>query len=238
MLKFIVRCDNTDYNFMRQKYLPKDKLQFMFDSSRKRMSTVCELEDHETTEHNYPKRLHIKGASEIILGTCSHYLDSEGNKQVLDDQMSQQLENIIKTYAKEALRTIAFAYKDLEENEGGPKHEEIEEGSKIYKIEEGGHTLISIAGIKDIIREEVPGAVRSCNEAGVRVRMVTGDNKITAIAIAKECGILKDNEEEEECVCMEGPEFNTFVGSLVSKETGEPILVMGKNAKDETIGNL
>jgi magnesium-transporting ATPase (P-type) len=84
----------------------------------------------------------------------------------------------------------------------------------------------------------VPDAVKSCNEAGVRVRMVTGDNKITAIAIAKECGILQEGEEYEECVCMEGPEFNEFVGSLVSKETKERILVMGKNTQDETIGNL
>jgi len=91
-------------------------------------------------------------------------------------------------------------------------------------------TLICIAGIKDIIREEVPDAVMLCNEAGVRVRMVTGDNKTTAIAIAKEGGILQEGEEEEECVCMEGPEFNEYVGSLVSKETKERILVMGKNA--------
>jgi Ca2+ transporting ATPase len=69
--------------------------------------------------------------------------------------------------------------------------------------------------------------------------MVTGDNKITAIAIAKECGIINDvGEENEECVCMEGPEFNEFVGSLVSKKTKERILVMGKEVKDETIGNV
>jgi magnesium-transporting ATPase (P-type) len=53
------------------------------------------------------------------------------------------------------------------------------------------------------------------------VRMVTGDNKITAIAIAKECGIMEEGEENEECVCMEGPEFCDFVGGLVHKETGE-----------------
>ena len=58
-------------------------------------------------------------------------------------------------------------------------------------------TLISLCGIKDIIREEVPGAVALCNEAGVRVRMVTGDNKITAVAIAKECGIIAEGEELE-----------------------------------------
>ena len=144
--------------------------------------------------------------------------------------MKQQLEQVIKMYAKQALRTIAFGYKDLKDKEGGPSHEEKTEGSKIYKIEEGGLTLICIAGIKDIIREEVPDAVVKCNEAGVRVRMVTGDNKITAIAIAKECGIIKEGEEDQQCVCMEGPEFNNFVGSLVSKETKEQILVMGKNA--------
>lgn len=78
--------------------------------------------------------------------------------------------------------------------------------------------MICIAGIKDIIREEVPEAVAKCNVAGVRVRMVTGDNKITAIAIAKECGIINEGEElDNGQVCMEGPEFNEYVGSLVHK---------------------
>lgn len=69
--------------------------------------------------------------------------------------------------------------------------------------------------------------------------MVTGDNKITAIAIAKECGIINDQgEENEECVCMEGPEFNKYVGSLVDRKTKETILVMGKDPANETIGNI
>jgi Ca2+ transporting ATPase len=76
-----------------------------------------------------------------------------------------------------------------------------------------------------------------CNEAGVRVRMVTGDNKITAIAIAKECGILKEGEENDENVCMEGPEFNEFIGSLVNSQTRERIIIMGKDADKEVIGN-
>lgn len=78
-----------------------------------------------------------------------------------------------------------------------------------------------------------------CNIAGVRVRMVTGDNKTTAVAIAKECGIINDGEEEENPhICMEGPEFNEFVGSLISKSTKERIMVMGKDPKDEAIGNM
>jgi Ca2+ transporting ATPase len=101
--------------------------------------------------------------------------------------------------------------------------------------------LIAIGGIKDIIRDEVPGAVAMCNVAGVRVRMVTGDNKITAVAIAKECGIIAEGEDKEagnELICMEGPEFNEYVGSLVNKKTRERILVMGKDPKEEAIGDM
>jgi len=123
-------------------------------------------------------------------------------------------------------------------NEGGPSHEDIEPNSKIYKIEEGGFTLICVAGIKDIIREEVPAAVYTCNKAGVRVRMVTGDNKITAIAIAKECGIILEGEEHDECCCMEGPEFSAYVGGLAHKWTKKPIEVMGKDKDNEVIGNV
>ena len=152
--------------------------------------------------------------------------------------MMSQLNNVIQSYAKLALRTIAFAYKDLKETDGGNNHEDKDPGSKIYKIEEDGLTLICIAGIKDIIREEVPDAVIKCNQAGVRVRMVTGDNKTTAIAIAKECGIITEGEENEECVCMEGPEFNEYVGSLIHKQTGERIIIMGADKESETIGNV
>ena len=73
--------------------------------------------------------------------------------------MKPQLMRIIQDYAKQALRTIGFAYKDLKDGDGGPHHKNAREGSKIYEIEEEGYTLICIAGIKDIIRPEVPGAV-------------------------------------------------------------------------------
>ena len=86
MLKFMMRCD-VDYQFIRQKYLPKDLIRFPFDSSRKRMSTILELEEDDPSEHDYPFRIHIKGASEIILGTCTHYMDEQGNKKVLDSEM-------------------------------------------------------------------------------------------------------------------------------------------------------
>ena len=64
--------------------------------------------------------------------------------------------------------------------------------------------MICIAGIKDIIRKEVPDAIKLCNTAGVRVRMVTGDNLTTATEIAKECGILVEGEELDKYKAKEG----------------------------------
>ena len=148
--------------------------------------------------------------------------------------------DIIKSYAKNALRTIAFAYKDLEPGAGGPNHEDMIEGSKIAVVEETDNVLIAIAGIMDIIREEVPNAVSQCMYAGVRVRMVTGDNKITAIAIAKQCGILAEDEGDEECVCMEGPEFYDYIDKMIYKDTGEEVQIMGLAGRKEyeSVGDI
>ena len=227
-----------DFKALRGKFLPEGYTRFQFDSARKRMSTIVELDSSEQTDFGYAKRLHTKGASEIILETCSHYVTQAGEKKPIDDMLKQEITALIKTYAKQSLRTIAVAYKDLQEGQGGSLHEDLIEGSKIHKVEETDNILLMIAGIKDIIRPEVPGAVIQCNEAGVRVRMVTGDNKITAIAIAKECGIIKDGEEDEHGVCMTGPDFADYVGGLVHKDTREEIKIMGKHGDKEVIGNM
>lgn len=119
MLKFIVRC-GFDYNKLRKDLIPKDLVRFQFDSARKRMSTIIDVDGK--------KRIHIKGASEIVLETCTHYLDVNGQKQAIDDQTKHLINGIIKDYAKNALRTIAFAYKDIPEGLGGPNHEEMAAG--------------------------------------------------------------------------------------------------------------
>lgn len=66
----------------------------------------------------------------------------------------------------------------------------------------------------DIVRPEVPGAVKQIQRAGVTVRMVTGDNIVTAKAIAKNCNILRDDELEDDRCCMEGPDFYNKMGGL------------------------
>jgi magnesium-transporting ATPase (P-type) len=60
---------------MRKKYLPAEMQRYPFDSARKRMSTILEIPLDEKTENNHPRRIHTKGASEIVLQTCTTYLD-------------------------------------------------------------------------------------------------------------------------------------------------------------------
>jgi Ca2+ transporting ATPase len=70
--------------------------------------------------------------------------------------------------------------------------------------------MIALLGIKDILRQEVPAAIANCKAAGVRVRMVTGDNLMTARAIAIECGII--NPDNKDSIVMNGIDFITSVG--------------------------
>lgn len=83
--------------------------------------------------------------------------------------------------ANNALRTICLAYKDL----NGSENLDNKDNLGVFDVETKDLTLVAIFGIADIIRPEVPGAVAQCIEAGIKVRMVTGDNKDTARAIAK-----------------------------------------------------
>jgi magnesium-transporting ATPase (P-type) len=134
----------------------------------------------------------MKGAAEIVLDECSFYLNEQGQKTPLTDSIKQSFLQTITVYASQSLRTISFAYRDLKKDEGGAEHNNIKEGECLYDVEKGGYILIGIIGIKDVIRPEVPKAVSQCQSAGIKVRMVTGDNLITAKAIARECGILND----------------------------------------------
>ena len=89
----------------------------------------------------------------------------------------------------------------------------IKDEKGVFSIEKSGLTLIAILGIKDILRKEVPDAVADCKRAGIKVRMVTGDNKITARAIAMECRIIEPGDENS--LVMEGTEFMSVVGGVV-----------------------
>jgi magnesium-transporting ATPase (P-type) len=115
VLKLMQQVDH-DFVEMRKKLLPKDDLiRFPFDSTRKRMTTVVDYGEGNPapTETGFHRRMHTKGAAEKILETCSHYLDTDGSKKEIDDITMKKILGAIDTLAVQALRAIAFAYKDL-----------------------------------------------------------------------------------------------------------------------------
>ena len=113
--------------------------------------------------------------------------------------------------AEGSLRTIGVAYKKL------GAHDDIESKDKrgIYEVEKDNLTILGILGVMDLERPEVPGAIEKCHKAGIIVRMVTGDNIVTAKAIARKVGILKEGVDS---LVMEGPDFHKLVGGTVCKK--------------------
>lgn len=108
--------------------------------------------------------------------------------------------------ANNALRTIIIAKKEL----SGSENLEEKDAKGVYEVETKGFSMMCLLGIKDILRKEVPHAIAQCKRAGVRVRMVTGDNLLTARAIALECGIV--NPDDKDSIVMNGMEFINLVG--------------------------
>lgn len=179
---------NVDYDDLR-KTGPKSVRQFPFSSDRKRMSCVIPLDDG-----GY--RLYAKGASEIILRRCTSFINENGETIELDEEKKEEYLQLIESMASNGLRTLCMAYRDFKVFDVSGEYDEDDEPPEM-KL-----TLIALVGIADPVREEVPNAVRTCQRAGITVRMVTGDNILTAKYIAKQCGIYTDDG-----VALEGPEF-------------------------------
>ncbi|TVY39448.1 Calcium-transporting ATPase [Lachnellula occidentalis] len=170
-----------------------------FDSGRKCMGVVVRLE-------NGKYRLFVKGASEILLEKCSNLIrdpTKEPSSTTMTADNRQTLLDLIDNYANRSLRTIAMVYRDFDK--WPPTGARTAEGDKTEVVFDDifkQMVLLSIVGIQDPLRPGVPEAVAICQKAGVVVRMVTGDNMITAKAIATECGIFTPGG-----IIMEGPAF-------------------------------
>ena len=169
----------------KDKYLNSEDSfkQFPFDSKRKRMTTFVKSKDFPT---GY--RLFSKGGGENARVFCHYYLEPDTcNKKQLDDSVSMKIKQSIEEFNKDKLRSLYIAYKDITKEE----YENCEKPQKNNKlIDEYDLVFLTVFGIKDSLRDGVKEAVRKCHEASVNVVMVTGDNIVTATAIAKDCGIL------------------------------------------------
>lgn len=151
--------------------------EFPFDSERKRMSTV-----HQIQEDNYVS--YTKGGPDVILARCTHVL--ENNKVVLlTDEKRNDILSANETMARNALRVLAIAYKELDHI---PKSNEMDSV-------ESDLTFIGLVGMIDPPRIEVIDAINKCKTAGIKVKMITGDHAITALAIARELGIANEHSK-------------------------------------------
>ena len=131
--------------------------QIPFSTEKKYMATTVVLDDK--------KRTYIKGAPEIIASLCG-----------LAEPQQIHLREVLLGYQRQAMRTLAFAWRDGDFSE------------------EGGYTFQGIAAISDPVREDVPSAVSTCRDAGIKIKVVTGDTSATAVEIARQIGIWPKEE--------------------------------------------
>ena len=182
-----------------------------FESSRKWAGIVMKIDNGF--------RLYAKGAAEIVFKNCGYLTNVDGTTVSMDRSQRDDAFSKIDEYANDALRAIALAHRDFIGISNWPPPELLEENSKQAdpkKLLAVGSTipedqrhlvLDGIAGIQDPLKDGVAQAVLQCKEAGVTVRMVTGDNLNTAKSISRACHILTPDDLSNDYAYMEGPTF-------------------------------
>jgi len=150
-----------------------------------------------------------KGAAEIVLQHCTSYLSIDGTELPLTEHKRKEFEAVIHEFAGQALRCVALTHRSNIQRVVDPLTVTADEcESKL----ENDLCLDAIAAIMDPLREDVIDAVATCQRAGIFVRMVTGDNLDTAVAIAKQAGILT-----EDGISMLGEEFRKLTPAELDK---------------------
>jgi len=148
-----------------------------FDSTRKRMSTAHLMP-------NGKKVLYLKGAPDVVLKLCNR-IEEHGDVRTLTENDKSVILEATSSMAKEALRVLAIAYKELDSGV-----------TKINETDEKDLIFVGLVGMIDPPRPEVPRAIKVAKEAGIKVVMVTGDHKDTAISIARQIGIIEDSDDD------------------------------------------
>ncbi len=156
-----------------------------FDSDRKRMSVVNDMGGRNMA--------YTKGAVDEMLPLCTHIRTAEGIRAITDEDREQVLA-LVGKMSEKALRVLGFAVRELPavpEEEGADIEEQL--------------TFVGVTGMIDPPRKEVISAVDACHTAGIRVVMITGDHKITAMAIARELHIFREGN-----TVISGTELNAM----------------------------
>lgn len=203
-----------DYDAVKSKaYSDETDKMFAFNSAKKRSTAIINRSDGSA-------RLLCKGAPEWVLKDCTHYLKSDGSIASLTSAKREEIEAHILDMANNALRTLCIAHRDFDRGSLPADWQDNPPDAE-------GLCCDCIVGIIDPLRADVIEAVRIAQQAGVTVRMVTGDNLNTAKAIAKQCGILTPDGQ-----AIEGPVFRNMTPADVDAILPN-LQVMARSSPDD-----
>ncbi|KAG9135652.1 hypothetical protein Leryth_002384 [Lithospermum erythrorhizon] len=196
---------------------------FPFNSEKKRGGVAVKVPDSGV-------HIHWKGAAEIVLSCCSSYIDENDQVLPMDENKMALSKKAIEDMATRSLRCVSFAYRTYKEEKVPTSEQELGQ----WELPDGDLVLLAIVGIKDPCRPGVRDAVQLCTNAGVKVRMVTGDNVQTAKAIALECGILQSDSDPSEYNFIEGKTFRNL-SETQRDEVCDKISVMGRSSPNDKL---
>ena len=164
-----------DYRALKEEVVYE--MELPFSTERKLMAVVIKTDQGRI--------LYVKGAPEIVYGKC-----------VLSDQKKEDIQKRLLTYQEQGMRTLGFAYQRLDDTEMPIVGQQLVANQM---------TFLGVVAISDPVRPDVPQAVRECMEAGIAVKIVTGDTAATAREIARQVGLWSDDDTDRQLIT--GPEF-------------------------------
>ncbi|MBD5269285.1 MAG: calcium-translocating P-type ATPase, PMCA-type [Bacteroides sp.] len=183
-----LRSQGKDYRELKNKIEALQEIPF--STERKYMATVVKNADGR-------RILYVKGAPEIVFGMCAEYPEGV-TKEGVDAQLL--------AYQQQAMRTLGFAYQVLEDGE-----EVVSDG----KLHAKRLTFVGIVAISDPVRSDVPAAVEEVMDAGIQVKIVTGDTPATAREIGRQIGLWKDTDSDDAIIT--GTEFAELTDDELDK---------------------
>lgn len=224
-LLMMVHFWGYDYHSLRN--LDLQKFQFAFNSMSKVMSTVY--------ENNGDATVYTKGAGEVVLDKCVSMLMPNGQETILTHEKRVQIKHAMNKYASSSLRVLGLALKTISGRNLKVNLTQEETEKRLI--------FLGFVGIEDPIRPEARMSVIKAQQAGVIVRMVTGDKLQTAISIARNANIISEDIPDDEMhqYIMKGKKFREAVGGLITEMDEDKVtgFKVGNFEKfKEIIGNI
>ena len=196
---------NQNIDYISYRDHAKIVRQVPFSTKYKFMATFVNTDDPELL------LMHVKGAPELVLKHCSKIRLEEG-ESAIEDSM-ELVEQQLSLYQSQTMRTLGFAYRYLDRND----MDAMFDGEQLA-IEE--LCYLGTVAIADPVREEVPDAIKDCIDAGIKVKIVTGDTPATAKEIGRQIGLWKEGDTEEKNM-ITGKEFELLSDEALLERVGD-----------------